>query len=656
MSNFPSLTSQFTIKNVTYKNRMFAAPMGRCPLSNDEHMPQFIVDELHRKALGGWAEVAIGETPVDYVYGSRFPEPPLDYRNYAGIAFADARRCAEAIRSGGAVAAIELSHCGAEKAHCPGPGQTAIGPCGYIREDGVNVLEMDEAMMEAVCRQFADAAEFFMKAGFQTIIPNFGHGWLLHQFLSPRTNRRKDGYGGRLENRAKFPLAVLARIRERCGRDVILEVRVSGTEMTQGGITPEETAEFCRMMKGLADIVHVSSGVYQNSVLTNMFSPAYAEHGCNLAYAQLIRKISGIPTAVVGGLVEPSLCESIIAAGKADFVAFGRQTFADHDYANKILAGQEEDISLCIRCFKCMRGNMEQLTVAGEKPPPQRCTVNPVHNMEPPPESYPTPQAPRNVLVVGGGVAGMEAAATAARRGHRVTLLEASGFFGGIVRYAERDAYKSDLGGFLRLLERRMRKAGVDIRLNTRATPELVRVMAPDALILATGSRPIVPPIEGIENALHCLEMYADMSRIGRNVVICGGGLVGCEAAVHLMKHGRKVTVIEMGEAVAQDSYPMHRVALMGMLGRGCTIVTEMRCTRISPNGVYAEDKNGNEKFFTADTVLFALGMRPNREDFEELRGAMPGGSQVYEIGDCVKPSKVFDAVEQGFIAAYNIT
>ncbi len=359
-----------------------------------------------------------------------------------------------------------------------------------------------------------------------------------------------------------------------------------------------------------------------------------------------------VPVTVVGGINSPELAERLITDGKCDFVAMARQLTADPGFANKAASGNEDDIAPCIRCYKCFPGPLEDnindlSTLFG-------CSVNP--------EAFyfdrgvldSRPKGRRNVLVIGGGIAGMEAAVVASDRGHKVTLVEKTDSLGGLLKFADTDAYKEDLGAFKDVLVRRVMKRGINVQLGKEVTPEDIGSYKADAVILAIGSAPIVPPIPGIENAIKAQDVYDDMSRIGKRVLMVGGGLVGCEVGLHLAKNGRDVTVIEMLDKAAQDSYRMHRIGLVDEMDRMLTCRTGLKCITIKPEGITVIDRENREEFLVADTVIFAVGMQARKKETEKLRSAIKD-IPVFEAGDCVNAAKVYEAVRQGFTAAMSI-
>ena len=648
---FPNLFSPLKVGTHTYKNRVIAAPIycgtfGTIPFLSDVFYQAF-----EGRSKGGCAQVTVGETPVDFEYANREPFDPIDYTDFDSPSFKSLKKAADMIRNNGSIALIELSHCGESKLLIPGL-KNPIGPMGYVREDGAEVIAMDEAMMRSVSDHFVTCARFMEKAGFDGVMIHAGHGWLLNQFLSSRTNSRTDEYGGSLENRVKFPMRVIQSVREAMGKDFIIEVRVSGDERTRNGMGVEEVTRFCKMIERFVDIIHVSVGLYRDPILSGQFSSIFDPHGLNAGLSEVIKKAVSIPVTVVGGINSPELAEQLIAEGKCDFVALGRQLTADPEFTNKAGSGKEDDISPCIRCYKCFPGPLEGViqdlsTLFG-------CAVNPEAFYFDQNVLAGKPKGSRNVLVIGGGVAGMEAAIVAADRGHRVTLVEKSDTLGGLVKFADADAYKGDLSTFKNVLVRRVKKRNIKVLLGRQFTATDVRSFGADAVILAIGSSPIVPPIPGVESGMKAMDVYGNMSKVGQKVVMVGGGLAGCEVGLHLAKNRRDVTVIEMLDEVARDSYRMHRIGLINEMDKMLAYRTGVKCTGITPDGVTAVNKENKVEFLPADTVIYAVGMSAKKEETKGLHAAARD-VPVYEIGDCVCAAKVFDAVRQGFVAAMSI-
>lgn len=651
MTKYPNLLSPIRIAGQRYKNRIVASPIYCGSFISSPQTYPVLMDGMLTRARGGCAQVTVGETAVDFVHANREPFPPIDYTDHACSEFAELGKIARVCHEEGAVAMIELSHCGSSRMDLPGLG-FPVGPVAGKSEDGVDVTPMNEAMMRETVESFVLAAGFMRDAGFDGVMIHAGHGWLIHQFLSPRTNTRTDGYGGSLENRAKFPLEIFRAVREAMGKDFIIEARVSGEECEPGGMGIGETVEFCKMVEPYVDIIHVSVGTYRNPILSGEFSSLYQPHGLNADAARKIKSAVSVPVTLVGGINSADQAEQLIADGVCDMVALGRQLTADPDFANKVTCGRTDDIAGCIRCFKCFPGPLEDELDDG--PPPIGCSINPRAFFFDRDLLESKPAASRNVLVIGGGIGGMEAAVVAADRGHKVTLVERSERLGGLLHFADTDYYKHDLKAFMELMIRRVNQRNITVELNREIKAEDLAAYQADVIICAVGSKPSVPPIPGIENAVQAIDAYREMDRLGEKVIMLGGGLVGCEVGLHLARHGKAVTIVEMRETLAPDAYPMHRIGMLHEMEQLLDWKTGMRCTEVMKNSVKLRDAQGNETVLTGDSVVFALGMTARSTVAEQLK-AGAGNAEFMTVGDCVKAGKVGDAMTEAFVAAMRI-
>ncbi|NTU89984.1 MAG: FAD-dependent oxidoreductase, partial [Actinobacteria bacterium] len=614
-----------------------------------------------QRAAGGLASLTIDEVFVDHecapAHAFACDITTVDVSDEAKAGW---KELTDSVKDEGCAILVELNHAG-DRTNSDIIGRHPIGPVGYDRSDGETIIQMDEAMMSHVADNFAHAAKQAKKYGFTGILLHAGHGWLLSQFLSPLTNTRTDEYGGSLENRARFSKLVLERIREAVGDDFIIEFRISAEEVVEGGLHLPEAVEYCKMIEHLVDIIHVTKGIYSLGVETGAFTSYYAPHGSNVALAAEIKKNVSIPVAVVGGLSDPQMCEDIIASGKADFVAMARQIRADPNWANKVMSGLEDEISPCLRCscfvpFPLLKGQpFEEKYV--EKV--FRCTVNPCLGKEALVRDMPEPSGSRNVLVIGGGVGGMYAAITAAERGHKVTLVEKENELGGIINLAKVDHFKSDMEKFRQSLITRLGRRGVEVLIGKEVDADFVRSQHPEAVICAVGSDPLIPPIPGIEgeNVVDVLDSFYAPDKIGKRVVVVGGGLSGCDTGIYLATEGHDVTLIGSRDEIAMDANISTQRALGPKMDEvGVKYHTGMRCERISDDGVYARDKQGEEHFFPCDTVVNALGRRPRTELVAELEEAAKGvGASFVAIGDCVKKGDITASVSDGFLAAMSI-
>ncbi|OGO24956.1 MAG: hypothetical protein A2144_08855, partial [Chloroflexi bacterium RBG_16_50_9] len=478
-------------------------------------------------------------------------------------------------------------------------------------------------------------------------------------------------YSGNLEKRGRFPREILGDIRKRMGTDFIIELRINGADLVEGGTTNEQTAGFCSTLDGLVDIIHISSGFKSKGHDTEEFSSMYHPHGVNVERAANIKKKTRIPVTAVGGINSPEFAERIIAEGKVDFVSLARQLIADPEFANKAKSGREDEIRRCTRCYHCYPGMPEILgddrarVVPDMKSLPattQRglgvgtCSINPVSGNEVEIESMPEPRGSRSVLVVGGGPAGLQATITAFDRKHKVTLVEKGGSLGGILNFTDTDVHKIDLKNFKDLLVREVKRRNIKVMLNTEATPEFLAKLRPDAVILAIGASPCLPVITGAGTAMHALDVYRDDSRVGKKVVMVGGGLAGCETALHLADKGHEVTIVEMQNRLAPEAYGLALTATIRQIEKASNIVvkTGMKCIEISDKGVKVENSSGKEEVIKGDTIVYSLGMNARRSETERLRAAA-GKATVFEAGDCVRGANVYEAVTEGLMAAMKV-
>ena len=641
---YPHLCSPITIRNVTFRHRMCSAPMGSVDIPADGCLGRAAAKFYELRARGGAAAVTASEVIVD---------PATDgtqgffLDNAIPGSLQGAATVADAITRHGAVASIELNHCGQyAKTYLSHLGNSMVyGPNEGVREDGMPIHALTADELAQVAAAFGRAAAVARQAGFQMVTVHMGHGWLLNQFLSPYFNHRTDEYGGSLENRVRFPRQVLQAIRDAAGPGLLIEVRMSGAEAFEGGYGVDEGARIAHAIEDLTDIIHVSAGSFKYGFAVT-HPPMFSEHGCNVHLAAEIKKHVSVPVATVGALNDPAQMEEILATGQADLIMMGRALLADPELPDKVMAGREDDIVRCLRCFTCMAQRAIDQT--------RRCAINPRIGREQDGLEVVPARHSRRVLVAGGGVGGMEAAVTAARRGHRVVLCEKSERLGGILNSEWAIPFKYEMYQLGQSLARQLEQEGVEVRLNTPVDPDYVRREAPDALIVALGSHPIVPPLPGIhgDNVIVVNRYDEERARVTGEVVVLGGGLAGCECAIHLAREGKSVHVVEMRDELAPDANPRHRPILLDQMARLTTVHTGLRGVEVTGEGLVCEDGAGQRVLVPGSTVICAVGQRANRDEAEALRDCAPW---VRLIGDCVRPSNITNAVYQGYHAALDV-
>ena len=644
---YPHLCSPITLGRTTFRNRMFSAPMGGTDIANDGCIGPKSTAFYELRAKGGAGAVTVSELMVhpktDGSHAYHLDESILN-------SLASATYTADAIRRHGAIPSIELSHSGmfagtymTDKSKQKSLSQW--GPSDTVRADGVQVKALTKDMIDEIVGAYAHVAGLVKRAGFEMLMVHGGHGWLINQFLSPMFNKREDEYGGPIENRARFAIEVLKAIREVVGPFFPIEFRMSGAEFVDEGYGIEEGIEIAKLVEPYVDLIHVSAGTYQKTF--GITHPSmFTDHGRNVFLAAEIKKHVSKPVATIGGLSDPEQMEEIIASGKADVVYMARQLLADPFLPRKVTENRDGDIVKCLRCFTCMAERAATST--------RRCTVNPIIGREMEgDEVYPAP-VKKKVLVAGGGPGGLYAAWTAARRGHQVILCEKEDTLGGILKSEQALPFKHEMYELSLTYAKFCRDAGVEIRLNTEVTKEYAERENADALIIAVGSSPLVPPIPGLdgENVVIVNNYYKEKDKVGDEVVVMGGGLAGCECAIHLGMEGRKVRLVEMRDVLAPDANVRHRPLLLKEIDKYVTVHTGHRALRVTSEGVVCADKDNNEVLVPGASVICALGQRSRTDVVNELLDAAPF---VRVIGDASRVSTITNAVYWGYHAALDI-
>ncbi|MCF0120933.1 MAG: FAD-dependent oxidoreductase, partial [Oscillospiraceae bacterium] len=469
--------------------------------------------------------------------------------------------------------------------------------------------------------------------------------------------------------RMRFCLLVIEKVRAAVGRQFPIEIRISGAEIVEGGYDIDEGVRIAEALDGKVDLIHVSAGHHEDDAGSMVTHPTmFLPDGVNVKYAAEIKKHVKTPVATVGALADPAFMEEIIASGQADVIELGRQTLADPDLPIKARMGRDDDINQCMRCFNCFSCS----SVNGIF----YCATNPKcgHELE---NKYALPpRKKKTVLIAGGGIGGMQATLTCAEQGHKVILCEKTDKLGGALLCEHNVPFKQKLRLYLERQARLVNEADIDVRMNTAVTPEYARAVAPDVIIAAMGSRPIVPKfIKGWdnENVVGAEEVYYNPSLAGENNVILGGGLVGLELGLWLAKLGKTVTIVEMapstlaskddGEGTSERMFGfsglkygdpfVHGIAIAEDLKNypNMTIRTSTKALEIGADGVKVEGRNGVE-VIPAETVIYAVGQKPLAEEASALYDCAP---EFHQIGDCVAPRNIMNATSVAYQIARDI-
>jgi len=658
-SKYQHVFTPFTIKGVEFKNRIETAPMSPKLTTAAGAVTTEFIEFFRPIARGGAAVITIGNSSIDLAESK-------DETRHIDLGQDDVMlglsRYVDMCENYGAIPSIEVNHSGQdaiyEFTHRPAYGPTACYTEDELRRakeagrEPVKVIEMDEDKIHETVEKFADAVLRCKKAGFKMVLLHGAHGNLIPQFLSPFSNKRTDRYGGSLENRARFPLEVLEAIRKKVGDKFIIEYRISATEFVDGGLTPEESLEFAKMIEDKIDLLHVSAGMRAVvSRVQYMMQPMYLPYMYNVHFAEQFRKELKVPITTVGSVMTLENAEMILANGWADFVAMARPILADPELVRKSAWGHEDEVIPCIRC------NYHGRVTRGKG---IACAVNPLcgREMQFPNGVQPAP-VKKKVVVVGGGPGGMQAARTARERGHDVTLYERSDRLGGNLIRAGALEFKQDIRRYMDWAVRETEKSGAKIVLNTAATGELLAAEKPDALIIAVGADPFVPRVPGIDLPHVCWAPEVDMGekQAGKTVVVLGAGVVGYESAVELAKNGHDVTIIElMPTAAGLASAGSGRFTLEDMAEQyGVRTMFSTMLKEVREHSIVCRDvANDRDVELPCDSLLLAAGLRPRRAIIDDLRHAIPE-TDVFVIGDARAPQSIATAVNQGFGAASEI-
>lgn len=625
---YKHLLSPVTINNTIVKNRIVAAPVS---------------DEFEEKAIGGAGIVIAGHAIVEYGRSSfASPTEPDIFTKYQAEQTVSRIR---QIKQAGAKASIEIFHAGCEARVI----DYAKGPIDFTRDDGTVVKAMDLAAMEETLKCYEQCVSGAKELGFDMLFMHFGHGWLPAQFLSPHFNSRTDEFGGTIENRMKFPLEILKRVRKAVGPLFPIDMRISAYEWVDDSIELTDVIAFLKEAQKYVDTVQVSSGLDMNrNANIHMVTTNFSERLQNLKWAKHIKQELNIPVSVVGSVLSPEEAEEIIANGDVDFVAFGRSFIADPNWPRKLYENRREEITPCVRCLYCYHIATNRKNVG--------CTVNPRYKNEHfVPKEISKTEYPKNVVIIGAGPGGISAALGAEAAGHNVTLLEKEKSIGGLLKVITKEHYKDDIVRYYSHLKHQVESSSVDIRLNFAATPQNIEAFKPDAIIIAIGSkeRKLTIPGSNQKNVLTGVEAIQNHEQLGENVAVIGAGTVGSEIALELAEiHMKNVTVIEMGETFTPQGNMLYRLALEEKINNTPNLKFKYHSEtiKIEDNKIFYKSTCEGDQVLNVDNVIVSIGMEAN--DVKPFMGIIP--NTIY-IGDCDKPRLIKDAVFEGFTNGMNI-
>ena len=631
MKKFERIFQPMKLRNFTVRNRIEVSPAEPFLCTRDGLITPEFIQYTAEMARGGAGIVTVGDSPINQAYADE---------NHYVVNLADPFivhglvQLTEAIHRYGALASIELN----------------------LRDHRLP-HDFTKAEMFQIIQDFADSAAQCRKGGFDMVMVHGGHGHTVAQFFSPHFNKRTDEYGAQnFENRCRFAKELLAAVREAIGPDMAIEYRISGDELTDPGVHVDEAIQFAKEIEDQIDMIHVSAGsLYDIGTIRYQIQPAYIPKATNVRFAAEFKKHMNIPVTTVGSF-DLDLAEEALTEGKADMVAMIRAFVADPDLVNKAKAGRADEIRPCIRCVICTGDDPHGC------PKPLRCSVNPVAGRNLEFKTLPKAAVPKKVLVVGGGCGGMEAARRLAEVGHQPILCERTDHLGGTLIEAAACSLKTDIARYrdwsIHMCEKDPR---IEVRLNTTVTKEYVEAEKPDAVIIAVGSDPFVPPVPGFDRENVCLATEVDLGlkQVGHRVVCVGAGLTGTETAVALAQEGHDVTLVDMLTIPQIDAKKQASNMITGTIRimqaqSGVKDITGVAAHEVNDEGLVVQHADGTLQTIPADNIVLSMGVRPRQAIVDELKDIVP---ETYVIGDCAtRAGNITSAVRDAFFAVMNMT
>ncbi|WP_040214529.1 NAD(P)/FAD-dependent oxidoreductase [Clostridium polynesiense] len=635
---FNKLFSPIKIRGMEFKNRVVFPAMGTKMASDDRFVTQQLIDYHTARAKGGnglnFTEVASVHTP----------SAPKKFLSISDDKFIPGlKKLTDSIHQAGGKAGVQLW-------------QGGLAVASY--EEAIIILPSDMPirgtdkvipgasveLIKEVVESFGDAARRAVEAGFDCVEFHAGHNYMPHSFLSPYFNKRTDEYGGSFENRVRFLIECIESIRKNIPEDMPLFMRiVAHDDYLENGLTIEDTIEFCKLAKKAGvDVLNVSRGNFSSAAVKYEVPPVDLPRSFNVHNAERIKNETGMVTMAVGRINDPQQAEDIIASGKADMVVIGRAQLADADFCNKAASGDVDNI---VRCVGCNQGCYDGFV--STEVPFITCLRNPALGREAEYEIIKT-DSPKKVLVAGGGVAGLEAAMTLKKRGHNPILIEAGNSLGGQLVLAGAAPRKEELQQAAIAMGEMAKRQGIDIRLSTPLTKELLEEIAPEELIIAIGSEPIKLNLTGADlpHVTNSHDVLAGKTSPSGKVVIIGGGLVGLEVAEYLSEKADSLTVVEMLDQVAKDLGDLRRICVMESLHHsGIKTVTSAKCVEIKPDAVVVE-KSGELQSIECNSVVVAIGSRSRR--FDDITSFCEENNIPYHIiGDALRARRALNSTAE---------
>ncbi len=628
------LFTPFEFKGLQLKNRIVMPALASFLIEDDGTVTEKAVEHYKMRAGGGCAMVIIEACAVSPEGIVSHHQARIDRDAHVN----ELSKLARIISEQDCIPAIQLHHGGRQtsakiigrKPLAPSP-----LPCPTIKGE---VEPLTVGQIREIVRKFGDAAERALEAGFQLIEIHGAHGYLINQFLSRFSNIRDDEYGGDVRGRTRFAQEIVREIRGRIGEDFPLSFKISAQEFVPNGLTVEESIEILRILidEGV-DIVQVSAG--NDATPEWICQPMFMKKACLADSAARIRAAIEVPVMAVGRINDPVVAEGLLTSGKADLVCIGRGLLADPELPRKAREGRLDEIRNCIACNTCMESIFRRGRV--------ECLVNPSLGRENEMQISPA-EEPKKIMVVGGGPGGLNVAWVAASRGHEVHLYEKQPELGGQLLLGSVTGYKKEILNLIKFQKTQIRKYGVTCHLNTEVTPALVEQESPDVVVLATGSVPIMPAVDGIDNPIVVpFDRILSMERPSyQKAIVIGGGATGTEVALHLAEHGGQVTIVDVMPKIGGSLESITRKVLLQKLHeKGVTLLLSTELKRITGSGALFRNEEKGEFFLESDLVVIAVGTRSDDRLYKQLQTM---DIKVYRLGDCLEPRSAKAAILEG--------
>ncbi|KKN50033.1 hypothetical protein LCGC14_0636890 [marine sediment metagenome] len=629
------LFQPITIGDVEIPNRIMMAPMNT-RYGYDGYVTDQLVDYYIERAKGGAGFICVEMGIVDYPVGSTAGKGMIatdDDKYIPGL-----QRLASEINNAGSVPMIELSH-GGRYCHSGLTGMQPVAPSPLpgFRGRGEMPRALTTEEVEELVERFGESARRSAEAGYKGVLLMGSTGYLISQFGSPLTNKRTDRFGGKTPaERATFVVEIIKNIRKKLGNQFPIIYKISAEEYIADGTTLEDSQIMAkRAEQAGVSVIHTWAGWHESP---KPMLPMCVPRGAFVYLAEAMRKTIKVPIMTGGRISDPRLASEIIREGRADLVHMGRQFLADPYFPKKAMKGEFDDIRLCMACCRCF-----DAIVKGR---PVECSVNAALGKE----SEPLQKADKSkeILIIGGGPAGMEAARVAAIRGHKVSLWEKNDYLGGNLKVASLAPHKEETKTIIDYLTYQMKKLKINIKLNKNATIDSLLNENFDEIVIASGAKPITPDLPGVdgENVVLAVDVLKGIEATGDKVLIVGGGMIGCETAEFLASQGKDVSIIEMLPKIARDIGPTTRWSVTMRINRwGIKQHTSAKVIRITNDGVEIE-REGDLELIEANTVVIAAGMEPNSELVNQLKGKL---SNLHVIGDSSQTRRMLDAIHEGY-------